>query len=97
MNPYLCHLPVELDDHGAEKVWSGESTVSCHSVDCIKAYNDTMLIEVLIYDPVVFVNQPLLEHDEASANWSTDFVPEFTKKRSGRNVYDESTMVARAV
>jgi len=59
--------------------------------------NDMMLIEMLIYNPVVFFNRHLLGHDEASANWSTDFVSEFTKKRSGRNVYYESTMVTRAV
>jgi hypothetical protein len=56
-----------------------------------------MLIEVLMYDPVVFVNRPLLGHDKATANWPTNFVPEFTKKRSGGDVYDESTMVTRAV
>ena len=56
-----------------------------------------MLIELLMYYPVVFVNRPLLGHDKSTANWPTNFVLEFTKKQSGGDVYDESTMVARAV
>ncbi len=56
-----------------------------------------MLIELLMYNPVVFVNRPLLGHDKATADWLTNFVAEFTKKRSGGDVYDEGTMVARTV
>jgi hypothetical protein len=80
MNPYLCHLPVELDDHGTKKVWGRESTVSCHFVDCIKTFNNSMKIELHVHDSVVFVNRPLLGHDKAPADWATHLVPKFTKK-----------------
>ncbi len=56
-----------------------------------------MLIELLVYDPFVFVSRPLLGHDKATADWATNFVPIFTKKRSGRDVDDECTVVSRAV
>ena len=56
-----------------------------------------MLIELLVYDPVVFVSQPLLGHDKATADRATNFVPKFTKKQSGRDVNNECTMITRAV
>ena len=56
-----------------------------------------MLIELLVYDHIVFINRPLLGHDKATADRATHFVPKFTKKRSGRDVDDECTMVTRAV
>jgi len=74
-----------------------ESAVSCDFVNCIKAFNDTMLIKLLLYDPVVSVSRPLLGHDKATADRATNFVPKFTKKRSGRDVDDECMMVTRAV
>ena len=81
----------------ARKSLVQESAVSCHFVNCIKAFKDTMLIELLVYDPVVFVSRPLLGHDKATADRATNFVPKFTKKQSGRDVGDECTMVSRAV
>ena len=56
-----------------------------------------MLIALLVYNPVVFINRPLLRHDEAAADWPTNFVPKFTKKQSGRDVNNECTMITRAV
>jgi hypothetical protein len=56
-----------------------------------------MLIELHMYNPVVFINQPLLRHDKATADGATNFVPKFTKGQSGRDVDNECTMVTRAV
>ncbi len=56
-----------------------------------------MLIKLPVYDPVVFVSRPLLGHDKATSDRVTNFVPKFTKNRSGRDVNDECLMVSRAV
>ena len=56
-----------------------------------------MLIELLLYNPVLFVNRPLQWCDKAAADRATNFVPKFTKKQSGRDVNDECTMVTGAV
>ena len=69
----------------------------CHFVDCIKTFDDMMLIKLLVYNPVVFVNRSLLGHDNATGDRATNFLPKFTKKRSGKDVDDVCTMVTRAI
>ncbi len=56
-----------------------------------------MLIELLVYNPVVFINRSLLGHDKTTADWATHFIPKFIKKQSGRDVDYKCTMVTRAV
>jgi hypothetical protein len=35
MNPYLCHLFIQLDNHRAQPWWQWVPAVSHHIIDCI--------------------------------------------------------------
>ena len=82
VNPYLCHLPVKLDDHGTEKVWGRESAVPRHFVDGVEAFNDLVLTELDIHNSAVFIDQPLLGGDKATADRPAHLVPELAEKGS---------------
>ena len=96
VNPYLCNLPVKLDDHGTEKVWGRESAVPCHFVDGVEAFNDSVLTELDIHNSAVFIDQPLLGGDKATADRPAHLVPELAEKGSSRNVNYEGVMVTWA-
>ena len=83
VNPYLCHLPVKLDDHGTEKVWGRESAVPRHVVDGIQTFNDLVLTELVVHNPVVFIDRPLLGGDKAAADRPAHLVPKLAKEGSG--------------
>ena len=56
-----------------------------------------MLTELVIHNPVVFIDQPLLGRYKAPADRAAHLVPKLTKKGSGQNVNYESGMVIWAV
>ncbi len=97
VNPYLCHLPVKLDDHGTKKVWGRKSAVPCHFVDGVETFDDLVLTELVIHSSVVFIDRPLLRGDKATADRAAHLVPKLAEKGSGRNVNYEGAMVTWAV
>ena len=96
VNPYLCHLPVKLDDHGTEKVWGRKSAVPCHFVDGVKTFDNSVLAELDVHNSVVFIDQPLLGGDKATADQPAHLVPKPAEKESSQNVNYEGAMVTWA-
>ena len=86
VNPYLCHLPVNLDDHCTEKVWGRKSAVPRHFVNGIETFNNSVLTELDVHNSVVFIDQPLLGGDKATADLLAHLVPELAEKGSSQNV-----------